>query len=67
MCLAIPGKIVALNGRTAKIDFNGITRNAQIFSEAKVGEYALVHAGFVLEIIDEKRADEIITILKEKK
>jgi hydrogenase expression/formation protein HypC len=65
MCLGVPGKIVAINGMTAKVSFNGAVQNVSLLfqPDAKVGEYGLVHAGSVLEIIDEKRADEIIGLL----
>ncbi|MCK4967554.1 MAG: HypC/HybG/HupF family hydrogenase formation chaperone, partial [Candidatus Aenigmarchaeota archaeon] len=30
MCLAIPGKIIKINGDTATIDYDGITKTAKI-------------------------------------
>ncbi len=50
MCLAIPGKIVALldtpGVKMAKVDFGGVAREASLeyLPEAGVGDYVLVHA-----------------------
>jgi len=34
------------------------------FIKAKVGDYVIVHAGFAIEIIDEKAAKEALKILE---
>lgn len=61
MCLAIPSKITSIKGNTAEIDVGGNTKeiNITLTPEAKVGDYVLVHAGFSINIIDEKSAEEI--------
>ena len=45
MCLAIPAKVIEVQGNTAKVDFGeGIVREVDVMLvEAKVGEYVLVH------------------------
>ena len=44
MCIAIPGKIVKIDGQIAKVDFSGNTVNVNIgLIEPKIGQYVLVH------------------------
>lgn len=63
MCLAIPGKIIALlDNKMAQIDINGnmVEASAKLCPKAKAGDYVLLHAGFIMEIIDEELARETI-------
>ena len=67
MCLAVPGKIVKISGETADIDFGGVTRQASlmVLPAAKIGDYVLVHAGFAIQIVNEKEAAETLKIFSE--
>ena len=73
MCLAIPGKIVAINGqldetfRTAKVSFGGILKevNLCMLPEAKVDDYVLVHVGVAISIVDEEEAAKTFSYLKQ--
>ena len=71
MCLGIPGKIIQIydsNGLSmGNIDFGGVTREACLsyVPEAKIGDYALVHVGFVLNLISEEEARETLALLNE--
>ncbi len=66
MCLAIPGKIVKIDGDTADIDFGGVIRKANVaMVEAKVGEWAVIHAGFAIEIMNEEEAMETLELWNE--
>ena len=60
MCLAIPAKVLEVNGDIAKVDFGqGVAREVNVMLvDAKVGEYVLVHAGYAIEKFDEKAAQE---------
>ena len=60
MCLAIPAKVLEVNGNIAKVDFGqGVAREVNVMLvDAKVGEYVLVHAGYAIEKLDEKAAQE---------
>ncbi len=56
MCLAIPGKVIKIEGDTAVIDYGGITKNAKIaFVTPKIGDSVLVHAGFAIEILKKQK------------
>jgi hydrogenase expression/formation protein HypC len=61
MCLAIPSRILSIKGHTAEIDVGGNTKEISIVltPEAKIGDYVLIHAGFAIQVIDEKSAEEI--------
>lgn len=66
MCLGIPGKVLAIEKDHAKIDYGGVVRDANIFLVSpKVGDYVIVHAGFAIEILDVKEAEETLKLWKE--
>ncbi len=64
MCLAIPGKVLEIfseNGlRMGMIDFAGIIKSVclEYVPEIQLGQYALVHAGFAIGVVDEQEAAE---------
>ena len=62
MCLAIPGKIVKIENDMADVDFGGVTRKANV---SMVGDWAVVHAGFAIQIMDEEDAQETIRLWNE--
>lgn len=59
MCLAVPAKIIEKKDQLALVDLNGVQRNVStmLLPEAEVGDYVLVHAGFAMQIVDEKEAE----------
>jgi hydrogenase expression/formation protein HypC len=71
MCLGIPGKIIEIyqaNGlKMGKIDFGGVTREAclEYVPEAKLGDYALIHVGFALNLVSEQEAQETLDLLRQ--
>lgn len=66
MCIAVPGKIIEINGDTAKVDImnNIFEVNIKLVS-AKVGDYVLTHAGCVLEVLKKDKAEEILWMFNE--
>lgn len=72
MCLAVPGKLVTIDGddptfRTGKVNFGGIVKeiNLSYVPEAVIGDHVLVHVGFALTVVDEEEAAKVFTYLKE--
>jgi len=67
MCLAIPAKVVEINGDTAKVDFGaGTMREVNIsLVDTKIGEYVIVHAGYAIEVLDQKAAEETLALWNE--
>lgn len=66
MCLAVPGKIIEINNDIAKIDYGkGIIREANCsLIKSNIGDYVIIQAGFILEIVDKNRAEEMFKIMK---
>jgi hydrogenase expression/formation protein HypC len=65
MCLAIPGKIIAIKNQLATVDFNGIEKEINIsLVSVKVGEHVMVHAGFAIEKMDDEYAREMKMYLR---
>ena len=67
MCLAVPGKILEIDGDKAIIEYGeGVTNKANItLVEVEVGSYVLVHAGFAIKVLKEKDALETIEVWKQ--
>ena len=64
MCLAIPARILKIKNGIAEVDFGrGVSREVNIMLvNAKVGDYVLVHAGYAIQVIDEKEAKETLRL-----
>lgn len=62
MCLAIPLKIIELNGKSAVGEAMGMKRDIRVdfIDEPKLGDYVIVHAGFAIERLPEEQAAEDI-------
>lgn len=66
MCVAIPGTIIELDGTKARVDFNGNIVNAEAgLVNVKVGDKVLVHAGLIIQTMDDKMADEMEELFRE--
>ena len=71
MCLAIPGKILAIDTRSemrmGTVSFGGIEREVclDLTPEAAVGEYVVVHVGFAISILNEAEALASLELFKE--
>lgn len=69
MCLAIPGKVVEFdkNKEHAIVDYgDGTKRKANVtLVNVKIGDYVLVHAGFAIEVLNEKEANETLDLFRE--
>jgi len=64
MCLAIPAKILSLEGEKAQVDFGkGVLREVNVsLVEAKLGDYVLVHAGYAIQVVEENEALETLSL-----
>ena len=51
----------------AKIDFGGVAKEIclEFVPDAKLGDYALVHAGFAISLMTETEAQENIQLIQE--
>ncbi|MBU4342794.1 MAG: HypC/HybG/HupF family hydrogenase formation chaperone [Candidatus Omnitrophica bacterium] len=66
MCLAIPMKIERIEGDRAMLSAGNVKRMAAInfLTNPKIGDYVIVHAGFAIERLDPKEAEETLEILR---
>jgi hydrogenase expression/formation protein HypC len=62
LCLAVPAKVLSKKGDVAEVDFGeGTRRRVNIcLVDVEVGQYVIVHAGFAIEVLDEKEAKETL-------
>ena len=67
MCLAVPAKVLEIKDAVGKVEISGVTRDVSmmLLAEAKPGDYVLVHAGFAMQIVTERDADETDALLAE--
>lgn len=67
MCLALPGRIVSIQNGYAQIDYNGVSKFAstRFFENSKTGDCVLVHAGFVIQILNQDEGDELEKLIDE--
>lgn len=66
MCLAVPARIVrCTDAAEALCDFGGVqkTVDVSLITDPAPGDWVIVHVGFALEKIDEKRAEETLVLL----
>lgn len=70
MCLAVPGKLISIQGdgfeRTGKVSFAGVVKevNLAYVPEAQVSDYVIVHVGFALSRVDADEAQRVFSYLE---
>lgn len=61
MCLAIPGRIIEIDGEKVIVDYGSEKREARLLDKNfKVGDYVIVGGKIVLDKISEQEALEAI-------
>ncbi|WP_394955082.1 HypC/HybG/HupF family hydrogenase formation chaperone [uncultured Helicobacter sp.] len=70
MCLAIPSRVDSIDkvNNTAMVDTMGVKREARLDlldEELSVGDWVLLHIGFVMSKIDEQAARESLELYEE--
>ena len=67
MCLAIPGKIVKISSEEAVVNYDGLEKTAstRLYPTVSVGDYVLVHAGFIIQILSEDEGYELLRLNRE--
>jgi hydrogenase expression/formation protein HypC len=71
MCLGIPGKITEIYNKDdllmGRLDFGGIVKEACLayVPEARVGDYALIHVGFAISLMDEDEALQTLKLVQD--
>ncbi len=65
MCLGVPGKVVAVNGKIAQVDFFGVRRETRldiIDEPVQPGDYILNHVGFAIRRIPDHEIEETLAL-----
>jgi len=67
MCLAIPAKVIEKKGTLGIAEIGGLRREVdlRLLEDVKVGDYVIIHAGFGIQKLDIKEAEETLSLLKE--
>jgi len=67
MCLAVPARIVELEGDRAVVDAMGNRWKVKttLLPEAKLGDLVLIHAGFAISLVDEEEAKKTWQLIAE--
>ncbi len=67
MCLAVPMRVVTIDGDTAVCEIDGVRREANIMmvDGVQVGDFVLIHAGFAMEKLDEADAEETLDLFRQ--
>ncbi len=67
MCLAIPAKVIKVDGGVATVNLGGVEKEASLLllDDVSVGDYVIIHAGFAINKLDKVAAEESLRILRE--
>jgi hydrogenase expression/formation protein HypC len=67
MCLAIPAKVISVNGASALVTIEDVEYQASLLLLENVnpGDYIMLHAGFAIEKVDAEEAEETLRLLNE--
>ncbi len=67
MCISIPGRVTAIEDERAEVDVLGSIRRAglSIHPEVQVGDYVLVNAGLIVEVLSAEEAEAVLALLDE--
>lgn len=65
MCVAVPGKVAAVDDKYADVEFGGsIVKARRGLVEVKPGDYVLVHAGYIIQTLAMDEAEEMTALMK---
>ena len=67
MCLAIPAKVISVEGSGALVVIEDVEYNASLLllEDVRPGDFVLLHAGFAIEKVDPEEAAETMKLLLE--
>ena len=65
MCLAIPAKVISVDGTSARVTIEDLeyTASLLLLDDVKPGDFIMLHAGFAIEKVDPKEAAETLQLL----
>ncbi|MBN1756091.1 HypC/HybG/HupF family hydrogenase formation chaperone [bacterium] len=66
MCLGIPVKIISREDKEGIAEIGGVERKVdlRLLEGVEIGDYVIMHAGFAIQKLDEKEAQETLHLLQ---
>jgi len=67
MCLALPARVVEVNGLDAIVDLGGVRKaiSIELVPEAQVDDYVIVHVGHAIGMVDAEEAARTLALFAE--
>jgi hydrogenase expression/formation protein HypC len=67
MCLALPAKVIQLDGDDATVSLGGVKKQISLalVEGVVVGDYVIVHTGFALSRLDPEEAERTLELFRE--
>jgi len=67
MCLAVPMKVVEIEGPVARVEEAGVSREVRVdlVEGVQVGDYVIVHAGLAIERLEPEEAEETLRLFEQ--
>jgi len=64
MCIAVPMKVTSIDDDRATCVIGDVEREVRLslLAEVHIGEYVIVHAGYAIQVLDEKEAQETLQL-----
>lgn len=67
MCLAVPARVLTIEGQEAEVELSGVRRRISVAltPEVRIGNYVLIHTGFAISVLDEQEAQATLKLFQE--
>ncbi len=67
MCLAVPARVLSIDGDFAQVDFGGASKKVcvTLIPDLEVGEYVIIHTGYAIEKMNEVEAKKTLALFEE--
>lgn len=68
MCLGVPGRVIAVDGLVATVDFWGVRKQVRldvVDEPVKPGDYVLNHVGYAIRRIPADQAEDTLALYRE--
>jgi len=67
MCLSIPAEVLSTNSNMAIVQIGGLMIQASLdlVEDIRVGDYVLIHTGFIIQKISMEEAEETKRLIRE--
>jgi len=68
MCLAIPAKVISIDGSSALVSIEDVEYKASLLllNDVKPGDFVMLHAGFAIQKVDAEEAAYTLQLLNDE-